>query len=79
MAAGAAGPGAGFGHHGSQRFDVTHLAGQPDVTGRDIQAMTNHSVVAQLRENRKLVRRRSFCGCEGGHDVDGERPEAAWS
>jgi hypothetical protein len=33
--------------------------------------MANHSVVAQLRENRQLVRRRSYCGCEGsGHDVD---------
>ncbi len=71
MAAGAAGPGAGFDHHGSQRFDVTHITGQPDVTGCDIQAMTNHSVVAQLRENRQLVRRRSYCRCEGcGHDVD---------
>jgi hypothetical protein len=33
--------------------------------------MANHSIVAQLRQNRQLERRRSFCGCEGGgHDID---------
>ncbi len=71
MAAGAAGPGSGFVHHGSQCLDVTRFTGRPNVAGGDIQAMANHPGVVQLRENRELVRRRSFCRCEdGGHNVD---------